>query len=132
MPDSLKNATYPNVTFYGEIEDAFAFMKQYNIMLVPLLAGSGVRVKIIEGMAQGKAIIATSIGIEGIECNYGTDVLVADEAEAFSKSIVSCMQNPGLAKQLAANGRIFAEANHDIKKIVQNLIGFYKERIEGK
>jgi glycosyltransferase involved in cell wall biosynthesis len=132
MPDSLKNATYPNVTFYGEIEDAFAFMKQYNIMLVPLLAGSGVRVKIIEGMAQGKAIVTTSIGIEGIECNYGTDVMVADTPELFTKSIVSCMQNPGLAKQMSANGRMFAEANHDINKIVQNLIGFYKERIAGK
>lgn len=131
MPDSLKNSSYPNVVFYGEVDDAFAFMKKYNIMLAPLLAGSGVRVKIIEGMAQGKAIVTTSIGIEGIECNYGKDVMVADDKEAFAKTIVNCLQNPELSKQLAINGRRFAEKNHDIKKIVENLIGFYKERMKG-
>ncbi len=132
MPESLKNASYPNVTFYGEIEDAFAFMNKYNIMLVPLLAGSGVRVKIIEGMAMGKAIVTTPMGIEGIECEYAKDVMVADSPELFCKTIVYCIQNPESAKLLAKNGRIFAEANHDIKKIVQNLIGFYNERIKGK
>lgn len=132
MPEGLKRASYPNTIFYGEVEDAFAFMKKYNIMLAPLLAGSGVRVKIIEGMAQGKAIVTTSIGIEGIECRYGKDVMVADAAEEFAKTIVSCIQNPKIAKQLTINGRHFAENNHDIRKIVENLIGFYNQIMRGK
>jgi len=132
MPDNLRNSSYPNVTFYGEIEDAFAFMNRYNLMLVPLLAGSGVRVKIIEGMAMGKTIITTSIGIEGIECIHGKDAMVADSPESFCKTIVYCIQNPTSAKQLALNGRGFAEAQHDIKKIVQNLTRFYNERIKEK
>ncbi|MGP8214356.1 MAG: glycosyltransferase family 4 protein [Bacteroidia bacterium] len=132
MPDEMKKSTYPGIIFYGEIEDALAFMNQYNIMMVPLLAGSGVRIKIIEGMALCKPIITTSIGIEGIECEHGKDVLVADSPDEVCKAIESCIHNPGFAKQVASDGRIFAETHHDIKKIVQALTGFYGERINSK
>jgi glycosyltransferase involved in cell wall biosynthesis len=107
-------------------------MNAHSLMVVPLLAGSGIRVKIIEGMALGKPVITTTVGIEGIECTYGKDVIVADIPSEFSKSIVYCMQNPEFAKTLAENGRSFAMENHDIRKITENLIVFYKERINGK
>jgi glycosyltransferase involved in cell wall biosynthesis len=132
MPDSLKNSAYQNITFYGEVENAIEFMNRYTIMIVPLLAGSGVRIKIIEGMALGKAIITTTVGINGIDCQHGKDVMIADTPGEFCKTIVYCMQNPELVKQLSNNGRSFAQAHYDIKKITQTLIGFYNERIKGK
>jgi glycosyltransferase involved in cell wall biosynthesis len=132
MPDKLKNSNYAGVTFYGEIEDAIDFMNKYSIMLVPLFAGSGVRIKIIEGMALGRAIITTTVGINGIDCNLEKDVMVADTPDQFYKTIVYCMQNPDLVKQLGCNGRSFVKANYDIKRITQTRVGFYNERIKGK
>ena len=132
MSEGMKATVVPNVVFHGEVEDAYSFMNDYSLMVVPLLAGSGIRVKIIEAMALGKPVITTSVGIEGIECNYGKDVLVHDTPEEFAKSVVYCTQNPGYTKTLAESGRNFVMANHDIRKITENLILFYKERISKK
>ena len=132
MPESMKNSKYPNVVFHGEVENASDFMNSYNIMIAPLLAGSGVRIKIIEGMAMQKPVITTSVGIEGIECDYGKDAMIADTAEEFCKTVVYCIKNPEFTKQLAVNGRNFVETNHNIEKITSSLISFYKERISDK
>ena len=129
MPDSLRNNNNKNIVFHGEVENAKNFMQQYDLMLVPLLAGSGVRIKIIEGMALGKAIITTSTGIEGIECNFGSDVLVADSPEQFADAVNKCLADKEIKKQLGQNARNFVEQNYDIKKTAEELMEFYKDRI---
>ncbi|MGI4741164.1 MAG: glycosyltransferase family 4 protein [Janthinobacterium lividum] len=74
-----------NVFIHGFVESAAAFMRQYDLMLVPLLSGGGMRVKIIEGMALGKAILSTGIGAEGIEVTDGQDIVVRDEVAAWQQ-----------------------------------------------
>jgi len=132
MPEAYKNVSHPNVVFHGEVNDAQAFMNAYEIMLVPLLAGSGVRVKIIEGMAMGKPIITTSVGLEGIECKNGIEVMVADSPEDFGNAIARCIDTPQLIQTLSENARKYALANYDIGKIADNLTRFYKDCINAK
>jgi glycosyltransferase involved in cell wall biosynthesis len=132
MPEEMKKRSFPGIVFHGEIDDVFTFVKQYNIMLVPLLAGSGIRVKIIEGMALGKPIITTLVGVEGIDCKYGSDVLIANTTSEFVQAIKRCVEEVTFSTQLAENARRFAETHHDIDKITQNLISFYKKRITKK
>ncbi|HTB30913.1 MAG TPA: glycosyltransferase family 4 protein [Bacteroidia bacterium] len=129
MPESLRNSNYRGVVFHGEVEDAKSFIADYDIMLVPLLAGSGVRVKIIEGMAIGKAIVTTSVGIDGIDCNYTRDVLVADTPEKFAELILLCLSDANLKRNLELNARKFVDENYDMAKTSKQLIDFYKERI---
>jgi glycosyltransferase involved in cell wall biosynthesis len=132
MPASMKNTKLQNVVFHGEVESASGFINTYNIMIAPLLAGSGVRIKIIESMAMQKPVITTTVGIEGIECEYGKDVMIADSAEDFCKTVVYCIKNPALTKQLAINGFNFVEKHHDITKITGSLTDFYRARISDK
>ena len=101
-------------------------MEEYDIMLVPLLAGSGVRIKIIEGMAMGKPIITTSVGIEGIECNFEKDVLVADSIELFADAVCRVLKDKKLKQNLGQSARKFVKDNYDIQKISSLLIEFYK------
>jgi len=129
MPESLRNSNYKGVVFHGEVEDAKSFMQEYDIMLVPLLAGSGVRIKIIEGMAMGKPIITTSVGIEGIECDYGSDILVADSPGQFAEAVNRCLTDKEFKEKLGQNARMFLEKNYDTGKTALKLIEFYKERI---
>jgi glycosyltransferase involved in cell wall biosynthesis len=129
MPPGMKESNYPNVVFHGEVENALDFIKKYSVMIIPLLAGSGVRIKIIEGMAMGKPIITTAVGIDGIECEYGKDVMVANRPDEFYKTIVYCIENPDFLKQLAANGRNFAQRHYNIQSIIEALTDFYKKRI---
>jgi glycosyltransferase involved in cell wall biosynthesis len=129
MPESLKKNTYPCVVFHGEVENAKTFIAEHNIMIVPLLAGSGVRIKIIEGMALGKPVITTGAGIDGIECVLGKDVLVENSPEGFAEAVNSCLDNGKLKKELGLNARKFVQDNYDIGKVTNRLIAFYKERI---
>ena len=129
MPDSLRNGNYPNVVFHGEVENAKAFIEDYDIMLVPLLAGSGVRIKIIEGMAMGKPIVTTSVGIEGIECRLGQDVLVADESKQFAEAVCRCLGDTIFKGDLGKHARMFIEKNGSIDQATAKLVGFYNEMI---
>jgi|SRR6185312_8237955 len=129
MPDSLRNGNYPNVVFHGEVENAKVFIEDYDIMLVPLLAGSGVRIKIIEGMAMGKPIITTSIGVEGIECTLGQDILIADEPSQFAEAVCRCLEDNSFKEDLGKHARMFIEKNGSIDQATTKLIEFYNERI---
>ena len=72
-----------NVFMHGFVESAAGFMQQYELMLVPLLSGGGMRVKIIEGMAVGKAILSTTLGAEGIAVRDGHDIVLRDSPAAW-------------------------------------------------
>lgn len=128
-PDHIKNIKAPNVIFKGEVDDAYAFMEDKAIMIVPLLSGSGMRIKIIEGMALGKSIVSTSIGAEGISVSSGTDIIIADDPENFTEGIESLLNNFDKFEAIGRNARNFVEKNYDNLSISKALAGFYKELI---
>ncbi|MFD2784462.1 glycosyltransferase family 4 protein [Hymenobacter rubripertinctus] len=80
LPERFAQLQLPGITVHGFVESAAAFMQQYELMLVPLLSGGGMRIKIIEGMALGKCILSTTLGAEGIHVKPGFDIVVADSA----------------------------------------------------
>ena len=77
-PAHLLASRSDNVFLHGFVESAAVFMQQYDLMLVPLLSGGGMRVKIIEGLALGKAILSTTLGAEGIAVRDGHDIVLRD------------------------------------------------------
>jgi glycosyltransferase involved in cell wall biosynthesis len=128
MPASFKQLHIPNIIVEGEVEDAIAFMQSRQIMIVPLFAGSGIRVKILEGMALGKTIISTSLGAQGIACENGKHLLIADTAGEFITAIDKLMGNPQLASDLGVNARKLIDEQYDNTKVVTRLLGFYTEQ----
>ncbi|MDR4987948.1 MAG: glycosyltransferase [Bacteroidales bacterium] len=110
----------------GEVPDASAFMLSNGLMVVPLQSGGGMRVKIIEGMAAGKAIVSTSIGAEGISCLHGENILLADTPDEMADAIIYCFDNPAFMNKLANNAKQFARTNHHIQPVIDKLTGFYK------
>ena len=124
--DTLNNAG-DGIVFHGEVEDARVFMSQHSVMIVPLRSGSGIRVKILEGMAMGKAIVTTSIGCEGIGTLSGRDLIVADGPEEFVAAIKSLAMKPGTLGAMASNARQFIKEKFDNLVVCQDLIDFYKE-----
>ncbi|UPL50757.1 glycosyltransferase family 4 protein [Hymenobacter sublimis] len=78
-PPHIRNLNLPGVTIHGFVESAAQFMQEYEVMLVPLLSGGGMRIKIIEGMALGKCIISTGLGSEGIHVRDNFDIVLCDE-----------------------------------------------------
>ncbi|MET4104997.1 glycosyltransferase family 4 protein [Hymenobacter sp. UYP22] len=78
-PERIRQLQLPGVTVHGFVESAQQFMQEYELMLVPLLSGGGMRIKIIEGMALGKCIMSTGLGSEGIHVRDGFDIVLCDE-----------------------------------------------------
>ncbi|MBC7567191.1 MAG: glycosyltransferase [Pedobacter sp.] len=118
-----------NLVVEGEVFDAIEFINSKDIMIVPLLSGSGMRVKIIEGMAMKKCIIATSMAAEGIRCNPGKDILIANTADEFYRSILQCLTDPNKWREIGENARRTVERDHDISTISKKMLNIYQKLI---
>lgn len=114
-----------NVVIHGEVPSAKRFINKHSLMLVPLRSGSGMRAKILEGMALGKTVISTSVGLEGINARDRTEVLIADTAEEFVKSIQFCYQSNGELKRMGERALDFVGQNYDSRYIARQLMQTY-------
>lgn len=121
---------YP-VEYIGEVEDAKKFIDQNNIMIVPLLAGSGMRIKIIEGMARGKCIVTTPIGAEGIKVTNNKNIIIADNSDKMIESLIDLMNSPEKVKNIATNALEFIRYNFENSKLVEDLATFYQKILKG-
>ena len=117
------------VIFLGEVEDASSFMNSKAVMVVPLHSGTGMRIKIIEGMALGKAIVSTSVGCEGIPAIDHENILIADKPEDFTAAIDALLNDRSLFDRLCKNAVDFIREKFDNLAIIGNLIDFYQRRI---
>lgn len=125
--DQAAIASSENVIVAGEVDDAYAFMNSKHIMIVPLLSGSGIRIKIIEGMALNKAIISTTIGAEGIPCKDGQNILLADSPEKFLEQISKCLDSTMTASVIGDNAYQFARLRYSSKEVTGKLIEFFEQ-----
>ena len=124
MPEHYFSLNDPQIITVGEVESAAAFYQGKSIMIVPLLSGSGMRIKIIEGMAMGKAIVSTSIGAEGIECEDGKHLLIADSADKFVEKVNYLLQNPTFRGEISRNAGDLIKNRYDNDVICDKMIRF--------
>ncbi len=128
-PKEFYNYSNSNIVILGEIDDAVQFMNSKLIMLVPLLSGSGMRLKIIEGMALGKAIISTSVGAEGIKYTHDHDIIIANTSDEFVHAIEELLDNPEKIKFIGENAKKLIEREYENQTIVNKLLNFYREEL---
>ncbi len=114
-----------NLIVEGEIFDAVEFMNSKAIMIVPLLSGSGMRVKIIEGMAMQKCIIATTMAAEGINCKHGRDIMIADTPDEFYRAILQCITQPNKWREIGQHARKTVERDHEINTNAKRMLDIY-------
>ena len=126
MKPELQHLQIPNVTFYGEVEDAKKFINTCPIMVVPLLSGSGMRVKILEGMFLGRIVITTSLGLEGINAKDRNQVLVAETVQEFVRKVDFCFDHPVLSQHISHRAQVFAARHYDNLEIGRELYSYYK------
>ena len=125
-PKEIRDLKNERLIVHGEVDSALDFIDSHNVMIVPLLSGSGMRVKILEGMAMGKCVVTTSKGLEGIEAEHQVQVLVADSPEDFAKHVNWALQNPNEAKELGTRAKDFIKARYDARLIAKQLIEAYE------
>lgn len=117
------------VVYLGEINDAYDFINSKAIMVVPLFSGSGMRIKIIEGMALGKPIVTTEIGTEGIPTIDGENIMIANDAEQFIESINRLIGDRNLFDQIGRNAIGFIQEKFDNLSQASSLVEFYNQHL---
>ena len=130
IPEEFDEYEVPGKVFIqGEVDDALEFINSKSIMIVPLLSGGGMRVKIVEGMAMQKCIISTSIGAEGISFVHNESILIANNADEFYNAVLKCVRDEEYCRTVGQNARKLMEEQHDINKVTESLVDFYRSII---
>lgn len=126
-PAWIKNLQMPRVFFHGEVPSAPDFLNQHAIMVVPLLSGGGMRAKILEGMAVGKVVLSTRLGMEGVDATHKEECLLADTPDEFAENIQWCI---GQGRRLEAMGNraaAFCADHFDNLQVAERLLERFRK-----
>lgn len=125
MSNQLKELEITGYVPVGEVDNAIGFFSPKSIMVVPLLTGGGMRVKVIEAMAVGKAIVSTTIGAENIEITNGKDMFIADTPAKFATCLIQLLNDSKKIKTFGENARSVIELNYDNRIIAKKIISIF-------
>lgn len=127
MPDWLVTGYKQGVEVVGEVKDARQFVESHDVAIVPLRSGSGIRIKIIEAMAAGKPVVATTVGAEGIICTHGVNIFIADRLQDFIEFAGLLKAHPEKIADIAAGGLKMVRQHYNNEELVLRLLVFYNE-----
>lgn len=116
-----------NLIIAGEIENLETFTADKSILVVPLKSGSGLRIKTIEAMMQGKAVITTTIGAQGLPIIHQKHCLIANTSKEIADAIILLTQNENLRNELAKNGQNLIVQNYTIQAVSEQWMSFYQK-----
>lgn len=130
MPASCYSWQNKRFKVEGEITDLNEFTADKSILVVPLRSGSGIRIKTIEAMMAGKAVVTTSFGARGLPVENGKHCLIADTETDFANAVLSLLNDTGLRNRIAAGGKEFALANYSNRSVSEKWKQFYQKMIK--
>lgn len=107
----------------GPIEDAVAELAKARLVVAPILAGSGTRIKILEAWAAGRAVVSTTLGAEGFAARDGGHVLLRDTPESFAAAVCDLLASPEERQRLGAAGRALYERSFTWTRAWEALAG---------
>lgn len=122
----LRRARGSGIETLGYVDDADGFMRRMSVMIAPLLAGGGMRIKVLEAMALARPIVATTLGAGGIEAEHGRDIIIADDAPSFADALVHLLREPAAAARIGSAARATVGARYDSDAIGRALLTFYE------
>jgi glycosyltransferase involved in cell wall biosynthesis len=129
-PPPLLALAGPRIELTGFVSDLRPHLAAATAVVVPLRLGGGTRLKILEAMAMGKAIVSTTLGAEGIEAVLGRDILVEDEPAAFADAVGRLLGEASLADRIGQSARQLAVERYAWSGAARTLEGFYRRILE--
>jgi glycosyltransferase involved in cell wall biosynthesis len=125
MPAALHDKKTLGIVSWGEVESAEAFARNFQIMIVPLQSGSGIRIKILEAFTMGVAVISTEQGIRGIDVEDRKEYYRAETPEQWTEAL-RALRDPHERARIGKNAQQFMEESYSNSKIIQPLVQFIK------
>jgi len=129
---SILASNNSGINILGFVPDIREHFARAAVQVVPLRIGGGTRLKILDGLAMGKAVVSTSIGAEGLELRDGFNILFADTVEAFATKVIKLLKNPRIRERLGKNGRSTVEKKYSWRIITPVLINTYSSLLKNE
>jgi sugar transferase (PEP-CTERM/EpsH1 system associated) len=121
-----------HVVITGAVPDVRPYLQRATVVVAPLRMGSGTRLKLLEAMAMGKAVVSTSLGAEGLAVERGTHLLIADESAAFAADVIRLLDDPSLAGSMGRAGRDLVEREYGWGPAGERLDEFLTRLVESR
>jgi sugar transferase (PEP-CTERM/EpsH1 system associated) len=116
-----------NVIVTGAVPDVRPYLAAAGVSVVPLLVGGGTRLKILESMAMGKAIVSSTVGAEGIAVEDGDTIMLADDPDSFAQRVVELLEAPDRAREMGRRARAFVLERYAWSAIVRTIDSAYHD-----
>ncbi len=124
-PRLARLARHPAITLTGRVPDTRPYIAAAGVYVVPLRIGGGTRLKVLEAMAMGQAIVSTRLGCDGFDFSDGREVLFADEPAAFATAVINLCRDRAQAAALGRRARAYVEMHYGWDAIVPRLEALY-------
>jgi len=121
--------TNAKITFTGYVDDVRPFVDRAAVFIAPIRSGSGTKVKILNAMAQAKAVVTTSIGAEGIAALPDKEILIADDEHDFAAKVMVLLQDPLRAREIGRQARRLIEQRYDWRIVNKIMNDIYEQLI---
>jgi len=126
-PPSVRRLAGPGVVLTGRVDDVRPFVQGAGVVVAPLRAGSGTRLKVLEAMSMAKPVVSTAVGAEGLDVTHGEHLLLGDDPEEMAEQVLRLMADPGLGARLGAAGRALAVERYGWGAAAARLEAFHDE-----
>lgn len=120
------------VSFEGEVDDARSFMASMNVIIAPLFAGSGLRIKIIEAMSIGRTVVATPVAVRGLPAVDRTHLFIAADPESFCTALTEVLKDPLVRASTGEAAVTLVHDSYDNRALTAGLLEFYKQLSHGR
>lgn len=111
-----------NIFFVGQVDNIFEEIKKYSVLVAPLRIGGGTRLKLLEGISWGKAIVTTASGVEGINLHDENPIIISDDPQIFADKVLDLLANDEKRIKLKETVRNFAKKYYTFEKFRDNMI----------
>ena len=126
LEDKIKSFSDQSVVYHGEVENAYQFMNKYAIFVSPLFTGSGIRIKILEGMMMQRVIVATTIAAEGIPVSHQQNIFIIDDPQEMLDCLLDLCRNREDYNTIGRESRAFVIENFNNLATSKRLSEFYR------
>lgn len=131
-PEVRRLAEVPGVHVPGRVPDVTEYYRRSSVSVVPLRAGGGTRLKILEAMALGRPVVSTHLGAEGLEAVDGQHLLLADRPDEMARAIVRLMGDDATYQRIVGEGRKLVESRYDWGVVSGRLLSLYERAVAGE
>ena len=131
-PSVMELAEDDAVEYAGFVPDLAEALAQATVVAMPLRSGGGLRGKVLEAWAVGRAVVATSVACEGLDVRDGEHALVADDAEGFAAQLVACLQDRKLRQRLELGGGQLVRERYSVQTAVAKFDSIYDDLLGRK